>query len=554
MKRKEQKAPQGPYSWYRRKFRRACVQLCEHDGWQGWRFSRLFTNDVSDFGFPMQGSAAEKLAFIDLALAQKLQSDDDDEGKDLNPYREWALKHVLHEIKKRSESTGPLPPYLFPEDLPKLAADIRLYDGHYKGPATSLTDLPDLATLREKTKPFRHKHNIKHDELHLAHAAHLDVAPEILQTLLPKDWIVSDTNVETPEGLLIERQKGGAALITKPRLADGTLIVQPLTEAASIAYGSPEWCTARRKGETDFYEYEDDLLIVIKPDGERFQISFEMQQWMDSNDDPIDLMRLDQETPGLLQACEEQLRRAIYMAWISSINNDIDYIRFASGIPSLHTDTAQLVRIYVERIDNQIHGPNSDFLRVFDQHVRHIPEWKEEATKGIARVAETLAFSTLIPLAELDPDWAAPLVPHVQHQIFDSIDEGNDCFVMEDYLKMIAKIPALRAEGEKYIGQAAVAVIDEGGSNGNLFFKFCATIPEWNVKIAQAIPEIHARAGEIDESNGSTATRNRIERCLACDPDWSRLWTEQTTAPHRAPKAPPAVIAAPSAQTAARPA
>lgn len=90
--------------------------------------------------------------------------------------------------------------------------------------------------------------------------------------------------------------------------ADVTVVV-PEDEAAACRYGrQTRWCTAAVHGSNYFNEYNKDgpLYILIpkhpKTEGEKYQLHFDSYQYMDRNDDPVDLgWVLGTRFPGLLK-------------------------------------------------------------------------------------------------------------------------------------------------------------------------------------------------------------------------------------------------------------
>jgi hypothetical protein len=73
-------------------------------------------------------------------------------------------------------------------------------------------------------------------------------------------------------------------------------VIQPLTEKAACYYGkNTEWCTAADDSHNSFdeYNYQGPLYINIdKINNQKYQFHFETQQFMDENDEPIDLLVL----------------------------------------------------------------------------------------------------------------------------------------------------------------------------------------------------------------------------------------------------------------------
>lgn len=159
-----------------------------------------------------------------------------------------------------------------PEDLPKIADDMELLRKHQRklpaGPERTLQHYKTVEELSKTVKPWRQKHPITQEEQDAADAQFL------------------------------HKRRGGAKLIAT--LPDGSRVIQPLSERASRAYGSPRWCTAYRDKKTAFKEYKDDLLILISPEGERWQLHLRTRQFRDDDDASIKSMpTFLREHPGL---------------------------------------------------------------------------------------------------------------------------------------------------------------------------------------------------------------------------------------------------------------
>lgn len=77
---------------------------------------------------------------------------------------------------------------------------------------------------------------------------------------------------------------------------DEVTVIVPEDEAAACRYGrGTRWCTAATKGQNYFDQYsrQGPLYIIIPKqphrDGEKYQFHFQSGQFMDENDDPVDL-------------------------------------------------------------------------------------------------------------------------------------------------------------------------------------------------------------------------------------------------------------------------
>ena len=90
----------------------------------------------------------------------------------------------------------------------------------------------------------------------------------------------------------VDLNKEAKAIYTSPHWS----IVTPLTYEASCALGQgTKWCTASRNSREYFDSYNDDgpLYIVRDKDtGERYQLHFETESFMDEYDEPIDVVDL----------------------------------------------------------------------------------------------------------------------------------------------------------------------------------------------------------------------------------------------------------------------
>ena len=83
-------------------------------------------------------------------------------------------------------------------------------------------------------------------------------------------------------------------------------IIQPLTEAAACYYGKgTRWCTAATRGSNEFEEYIKDgplyILIPKEPEykGEKYQLHFESESYMNEEDDSVSFGKLLQRFPDL---------------------------------------------------------------------------------------------------------------------------------------------------------------------------------------------------------------------------------------------------------------
>ena len=98
--------------------------------------------------------------------------------------------------------------------------------------------------------------------------------------------------------------KGNAKEIYK----DETIrVIVPKNEAAACYYGQgTRWCTAgRNRNMFDIYHPQDDMYIVIpanpKHEGEKYQLHFPTEQFMDEKDNPVNPSELTKDYPSLLK-------------------------------------------------------------------------------------------------------------------------------------------------------------------------------------------------------------------------------------------------------------
>jgi len=106
---------------------------------------------------------------------------------------------------------------------------------------------------------------------------------------------------------------------------ENVTIVVPEDEAAACKYGrNTRWCTASTKGQNMFDQYNrtGKLYILIpkqpKYEGEKYQLHFSSNSYMDENDDPVNLMWLIEDRfPGLKEffvQVEPELKNKIVFA------------------------------------------------------------------------------------------------------------------------------------------------------------------------------------------------------------------------------------------------
>ncbi|MDX2027436.1 MAG: hypothetical protein SFW62_02240 [Alphaproteobacteria bacterium] len=208
--------------------------------------------------------------------------------------RAWLLNKVLMRLVEEAQPDYQAPPnaHRFPEDLPKVVEDMNLLRLHHAklpdGPTRTLQHYKTMEALGEAVKEFRPQYPISVDERAEAH----------------RRFLVG-THPLTGE---IYKGDGKASLIAV--LPDETEVIQVHSEEASRAYGSPRWCTAYRERETYFWDYADDLMIVINPEGERWQAHFRTMQFQDAAGQDIgNIPTFISEHTGLAEALTPALLR-----------------------------------------------------------------------------------------------------------------------------------------------------------------------------------------------------------------------------------------------------
>lgn len=309
-------------------FTKATEHLCAHSlqdlqaedlVWLSWHTVSFLGSDQKEITFPIRRSAKnltyeeeerlalKRLNFLDAYLAHLLAPKDmapnprmkPNMRAELNKYRSWFLNRMLRQmVGQLSSSTVPAEKiaYILPEDLPKIADDLWLFHKHIDGKDRNIELYPSLNEFNKKIRPFQLAYPISNEERWLAHARFLCTGPKTFASLLPKNWVTDKDFVTTAEGETIARE-GGASLAAL--LEDGTQIIVLEKQEASIAYGSPRWCTAYRNQKNYFNDYREDLLVIIAPNGERWQVHFGEKQFRDAKDLPINPQKLCDRFIGL---------------------------------------------------------------------------------------------------------------------------------------------------------------------------------------------------------------------------------------------------------------
>jgi len=102
-----------------------------------------------------------------------------------------------------------------------------------------------------------------------------------------------------------EQEQGSASKVYE----DGNVqVIVPHDEAASCRYGrGTRWCTAATRGQNYFDQYNRQgklyILIPKKPkyEGEKYQLHFQSNSFMDENDDPVSFRHIIKRFPELTQ-------------------------------------------------------------------------------------------------------------------------------------------------------------------------------------------------------------------------------------------------------------
>lgn len=367
---KSHNAPEFPeYAGLKQEFRTRCQNLCRHslstDVWKAWH-QLEFATPEDKIPFPEKGSQDEKLHFIDQYLFTLLLPHNVTQNRrmlphwraDLNKYRGWLLHRVLMQLdaiqrEQKEKTAATEKSYHLPEDLLKIVDDLWCFHKHSVGQSANINTLQDLAALNDFAKPYRPHYPITYEEKTEAHACFLDAGTrKALTDLLPEGCDVTKSVIFFPNGRKIER-KWGAELVGL--LENGTEVIQLHTEEASQAYGSPRWCTSYRERKTYFEDYRDDLLVVIAPDGQRWQLHLRTGQWKNTDDQQVSLNVLIQYCPGLDQVLADHWLKTLN-ARLSNYNSDTageiakatgNLIDIATKIPALKTALAPSIGQYL---------------------------------------------------------------------------------------------------------------------------------------------------------------------------------------------------------------
>ncbi|MDD3371234.1 MAG: hypothetical protein PHE27_05345, partial [Alphaproteobacteria bacterium] len=317
--------------------RNICAKSLTGGAWSAWEAKSYLGSDgaLHDFpsGAPAEGAGAmARLEFIDgyfeTLLSPKNVAPAGRRMKpkiraDLNKYRPVLIDLVMKQMAeqeglRKTHEQGEFA-YRFPEDAEKLADDLYAFHKAFfhvkdkdeakktpeekkqkKVPKASLSRFATLNDFHTEIEPYLPKYPLLPEERTAAYAAYLKTeTPKELEDLLPEGWVATERTVANPDGQIFVR-KEGAKLVAS--LDNGTQVIQLLSEDGSRAFGSPRWCTAYREKETYFDHYSYNLLVVLDPDGSRWQVHFGTLQIMDATDSAYDLSRLVEEHAGLKEA------------------------------------------------------------------------------------------------------------------------------------------------------------------------------------------------------------------------------------------------------------
>lgn len=107
-------------------------------------------------------------------------------------------------------------------------------------------------------------------------------------------------------------------------------IIIPKTEAAARYWGKrTHWCTAAdsEKNMFDRYNTHGPLYILIDKNNpsKKYQFHFESNQFMDVNDDPIDIPMFLKDNPEIKSIFKNKIDKTDYLTWIWLDKNELSY-------------------------------------------------------------------------------------------------------------------------------------------------------------------------------------------------------------------------------------
>jgi hypothetical protein len=540
---KNKKRALPSYAGIGQEFHVACLKLCLHGHFKSarhpWRDLSFTAQDGEVLSFPNKHPSKDILAFVDHYLFHLLGPKDmAPPGRnmkprwraDLNKYRGWLLREVLREMEEtaRERKTGEAAadrPYILPEDLPKIVDDLYLFHKHMKGKDSNIARF-SLKELNILVEPYRLKHPISHKERMEAHATFLETSTaEELQGLLPLGWTVSEAGYvykdsDVGSGQLIPR-KNGARLIAV--LEDGTEVIQLLTEEASLAYGSPRWCTAYRERETYYEQYKDNLLVVIAPDGQRWQIHFSSGQWMDASDQNIDQKEFLRSQRGLATALLPVLvtiRQGPEKARRSETTSDAltNIVHCAS--PEIDNKSPQNLIDVLNNLVKLSH-PQADYaIEDIFRASKKKPSWKNEIGANLESLLHAVtkqgggrAFSIILSFAGDVPEWKSETTKHLGAILCDQSSQEGGGADVDLILEQARWVPEWKKAITQALPMALRNSIDAKGDHSLLkILKSAHEEPDWH----QAIKR-HVGSGWL------TLIRNRDRKL------WNFMWDARRT-------------------------
>jgi hypothetical protein len=317
-----------------------CTKSTNRDGqsllkWREWK-------DLP--GFP-NTSEIDRLVFLNNYVRDQLAAQKhlrrNYTRPDMNVYRGWVMNRILKQLLSRPDWGDN---YRLPEDMPKVVEDLNIHRIHNAKMPAAQRNFSSFATfedLRDAVTPWRPKNPISDNERDAAHK------------------------------MFLAEEGGNGEAVRLATLENGTEIIHVKTEAASIAYGSPRWCTAYRNQPTYFEEYKKDLLIVLAANGSRWQLHFGKLEFRDADDDTYALDTLLKEQPGLAGALEPYARAKFNQLRRDPDKYNLEYLMKFCGNESWSGWLGDRTVARALKADN----PAAEFWGVVSQCHR-IPRWR----------------------------------------------------------------------------------------------------------------------------------------------------------------------------------
>jgi hypothetical protein len=334
---------------------------------------------------------------------------------------------------------------------------------------------------------------------------------------------LTDTDRTAAHARFITEDGGNGEALRIATLEDGTEVILVLTEDASRAYGSPRWCTAYRNQDTFFEDYKDDLLVVIDPDGERWQFHFRSEQFHDENDYAIE------DLPEFLNS-RNGLSTALSPYWEKTVKEKIrvakDRWYFSESL--LPLDLAASVSTF------KTHASQKDgFL---DQTLNDLRFERKNNDKNV--------LLSIVKLLKDDPDFQYFLEPHIFDKAINAfnkeiIEPKNDYFSYKNFEELWRTILSVPTWKERAIeaGQfkSALETLLQVGNESTL--KTFLDLVEEHTKdeAIRAIVQPMLLGNAFDVFHGSsdhqetrvTSNYMKFYRLLMSDPDWKDMALEQ---------------------------